>query len=110
MAYVPLQASAEALLDERTALADPALLRAAPFSTVVAGLGELLEPTGTIAASAGAASSEDTFIHSRQVDLLHSVVVQRVVDHEGSGTGDGRHVVDEEFCRGAGKYSLAGRA
>eukprot|EP00928_Gymnodinium_smaydae_P003632 TRINITY_DN11291_c0_g4_i2.p1 TRINITY_DN11291_c0_g4~~TRINITY_DN11291_c0_g4_i2.p1 ORF type:complete len:527 (+),score=47.93 TRINITY_DN11291_c0_g4_i2:44-1582(+) len=59
------------LLDERTQIADPELLRGAPFPVVVAGLGQLLEPTGTIASSTGALSTEDTFVFSKRVDLIH---------------------------------------
>eukprot|EP00928_Gymnodinium_smaydae_P003634 TRINITY_DN11291_c0_g6_i1.p1 TRINITY_DN11291_c0_g6~~TRINITY_DN11291_c0_g6_i1.p1 ORF type:complete len:507 (+),score=22.22 TRINITY_DN11291_c0_g6_i1:67-1587(+) len=60
-----------AILDQRTRLADPELLRGAPFSTVVAGFGRLFDPEGTIAASSGVVSKEDTFIYSRRVDVLH---------------------------------------
>eukprot|EP00928_Gymnodinium_smaydae_P003629 TRINITY_DN11291_c0_g2_i1.p1 TRINITY_DN11291_c0_g2~~TRINITY_DN11291_c0_g2_i1.p1 ORF type:complete len:511 (+),score=26.94 TRINITY_DN11291_c0_g2_i1:61-1593(+) len=62
---------ARSLLDERTMLSDPELLRGAPFPVVVAGFGQLLEPTGTIAASDGALSTEDTFVYSRKVDVIH---------------------------------------
>ena len=61
----------KSVLDERTRLADPKLLRGAPFPVVVAGFGQLLDPTGTIAASGGEEPTEDTFVHSKQVDIIH---------------------------------------
>ena len=57
-------------VEERTALSDPNLLRGAPFPVVVAGLGRHLEPTGTIAASAGAHATEDTFALSHPVKMI----------------------------------------
>jgi len=62
--------TATLILDERTALADTSLLRGVPYLTLVAGLGKLLEPTGTIAAGGGADSAEDTFVLSHPVDIL----------------------------------------
>ena len=65
-----LEEQRESLLDERTKLSDPKLLRGAPFPVVVGGLGRLLDPSGTIAASGGEEPTEDTFVHSNQVDII----------------------------------------
>jgi len=58
------------MLDERTSMADPSILRATNFSHVVVNFGRLLEPTGTIAFSGGSMAAEDTYALSHPVEEL----------------------------------------